>query len=177
MRTFSRETLEKAARNKSGGQAAKIILLVMGGLYAVIGTILGLFFLHARNADLRIISLGGEADAVLPVLALVFSLLGWILLAVGIAMHLAAKKRARLKEDLRAFGRTVAGKVVKVQTDHAIRVNRVSPRIAHVEAEFPSGKAVVKSRRLWRKTVQAGDEVQVLFDPMDEGSFVVDIED
>ncbi len=177
MRTFSREDLEKAARNTSGGQVAKIILLVMGGIYAVIGTILGLFFGYARKTNLRIISLGEDADIVLPILALVFALLGGILLAVGIAMHLAAKKRARRKEDLLAFGRAVTGTVVKVQTDHTIRVNRVNPRIVHVEVEFPSGKTVVKSHRLWRKEVRPGEKVQVLFDPMDEGSFVVDIAD
>lgn len=115
----------------------------------------------------------GRKYCALPFLALVFALLGWILLAVGMAMHLAAKRRARLKEDLPAFGKAVTGRMVGVKTDSTIRVNRVSPCIAHVEVDFPCGKTVGKSHRLWRKEVGPGDEVQVLFDPMDERRYVI----
>lgn len=161
---------------KSESRIVKLVFGGMGAIYALVGVVCLMLAVHRAGALTAIFTLP-EDDLALSIIGCVFTLLGVIFLAVGVAFALADKRRARLREELLVWGSRVQGTVMEVYTDHTIRVNHRSPVIAKVRCAFPTGEVTLKSPRLWGNPPAVGDQLDVLFDPMDEKRYVIDLKE
>ena len=158
---------------KKGNIALKVIFGGMGAIYTIAGLICLTLAIDKAGSITRIFTLA-EDELSLSIIGCVFTLLGVVFLGVGIAFALADKRRTRLREELQTWGQRVQGTIVEVRTDHTVRVNHRSPKIALVRCPLPTGEITLKSHRLWGCEPAVGEPVEVLFDPMNEKRYVME---
>jgi len=102
-----------------------------------------------------------------------------VFLAVGVGLFAGFAQGEKKRAELMTYGRRVKGCVTRVKRNVAIRVNRRHPWQAEVRCLHPlTGQEItVRSHNLWVCPVKEGDSVDVLFDPMDEKKYAVDVTD
>lgn len=161
---------------KTGSSIVKLVFGILGAIYTVLGSAFLAAAVKAAGDILLIFTLP-EAGLTFAILGTVFTALGVVFLVVATAFALADKRRARLKEELQAWGSRVTGVITGVRTDPTVRVNHRSPVIAMVRCTLPSGEVTLKSHRLWSSEPAVGDMVDVLYDPMDERRYVIDFQE
>lgn len=158
---------------KHGNNVLKLVFGVLGLVYTIIGVISLLQGIDAAGSLTGIFTLQGELREVATVGA-IFSVLGPCFLAAAIFLIIKDKRRAALREELLAWGSRVKGTVTYVRVNHNIRVNTQHPVIAQVRCPFPTGEVTLTSPHLWHIHPAVGDQVDVLYDPMDESKYVIE---
>ncbi len=146
----------------------------IGILYAVLG---GVFLaVGQRTLDLPGLDVSGDADA-LPVVGAVFLVLGAVSIFVTAIIRIFAVRKARYREELLAWGTRVTGQVADIPVDRTVRVNGQSPLRILVTVTHPTtGETLtIRSGQVWETSLSNGDPVDVLFDPMDEKKYIVDV--
>lgn len=157
---------------KSAGFILKLVFGLMGAIYALMGVIFLVVAVKAAGNIQHIFTLP-EDQLAFAINGVVFTALGVIFLVVTFILLLADKRRQRLTEELLRFGTRVTGTVTEVKVDHTVRVNRRSPLIAKVRCALPTGEVTLKSRRLWNACPSTGEQVDIVYDPMDERKYVI----
>lgn len=161
------------AVKKNANFILKLIFSLMGTVYAVMGSIFLLIAIRAAG-DLRQIFTLPEDELVFAILGVVFMALGLAFLLTTFILILAGKRQQRLREELLQYGTRVKGTVTDVRVDHTVRVNGCSPLVAKVSCTLPTGEVTLKSKRLWNACPATGDQVEVIYDPMDEKRYVIE---
>ncbi len=161
---------------KKGNFIVKLVFGLMGVVYSIIGLVC---LTIARNmaGDIRRIFRLPEDDLALAICGTVFGVLGVAFLIATVCIILAGRKQKRLREELLQYGTRVTGVITDVQVNRTIQVNGRSPLVAKVQCLFPTGEVTLKSRNLWSACPATGDAVDVLYDPMDEKRYVIEIPD
>lgn len=161
---------------KSGNLIVKLVFGIMGVIYTIVSVIC---LTIARNmaGDLRLIFRLPEDDLALAIVGVVFGVLGVAFLIVTLCLILAGGRQKRLYEELLTYGQRVQGEIVDVQVNRTIQVNGRSPLVAKVKVNFPSGEVTLTSPHLWNIRPSVGDTVDVLYDPMDERRYVIELSD
>ena len=157
---------------RKGNLVVKLVFGLLGAVYAMLGVVFLGVAISAAGDITRIFTLP-ENELTFAILGCVFTALGVVFLGVAIAFALADKRRARLKEELQAWGQRVTGIVTDVRTDPTVRVNHRYAKIATIRCPFPRGEVMLKSPRLWGSVPAVGDAVEVLYDPMDESRYII----
>lgn len=160
---------------RSGRFIVKLVFGLLGAIYTVVGAV-GLTLAARAAGDIRRIFALPEEELAFAICGTVFSILGVAFLLVTILLILADRRRARLREELLAWGVRVQGTVTDVYIDRSVRVNGYSPVVAKVRCSLPSGETTLKSRRLWKACPSTGDTVTVIYDPKDEKQHVIEFE-
>ncbi len=116
-------------------------------------------------------------ELALPMVGIIFTGMGGLCLLLGLILWLLVRRRARLREELLAWGTRVTGVVAKVVTDRSVQVNRRSPLRIVAEVQHPVTRELVRvrSRQVWSTSLAPGDTVDVLFDPMNEKRRMLDV--
>ena len=157
---------------KRAGTVVKLVFGALGVIYTAIGAVMLMLAVKAAGDIRRIFNLP-EDELALAIVGTVFSVLGVIFLLVTLILLLASRRQKRLREELLQYGVRVMGTIVDVRVDYAVRVNGHSPLVAKVRCYYPTGEAVLKSKRLWSVCPATGDQVEVIYDPMDERRYVI----
>ena len=112
-------------------------------------------------------------------LTTVFSCVGGALVLAAIFIHVLMKRSENRLHMLRTCGTRQQGTVTRVHQNFSVRINGRSPWIVVAECPHPqTGETVtVKSTMIWETSLQPGDPVDVLFDPMNDSVRMVDLED
>lgn len=160
---------------KSSNFGHKLVFGILGGTYTVVGGVFLALAITGADGVQEIFSHPDGDIAAFAALGVVFPLLGIIFLLVTLLLARADKRRARLREELLTWGQRVKGEIVDVRVDYTVRVNRRSPVIAKVRCTLPSGEVTLKSPRLWDRKPSVGDTVEVIYDPMDEKRYVIEL--
>lgn len=86
-------------------------------------------------------------------------------------------RKVRMRKALKKYGICVQAVVEDVRVNRAVRVNDRHPYVAYVGCVHPVTKETVSlpSHSKMVMTVQAGDIVNVYFDPRDEKKYAVDL--
>ena len=158
-----------------------LVFFLMGVMFAVLGGV----FISVSGDDVVLLSDPDvwlfehhNDEVALPMVGVVFAVLGGIFLAVGGVLLFLDRRSARRLRELQEYGERVPGTVTDITLDRTVSVNGNHPLIVHVTCRSPRGGDVtVKSRRIWNTTLSTGDSVDVLFDPMDERRYAVDLQD
>ncbi|MBE5811647.1 MAG: hypothetical protein E7318_12050 [Clostridiales bacterium] len=161
---------------KHGNIVLKLVFGGIGLVYTIVGLICLLQGIDAAGSLNAIFTLQGELREVATVGA-IFSVLGPCFLIAALCLVIKDKRRARMKEELLAWGSRVQGTVTQVRVNHSIRVNGRNPLIAQVLCPFPSGEVTLTSPHLWNIRPAVGDTVDVIYDPMDERRYVIDFQE
>lgn len=112
----------------------------------------------------------------LAVLMWVFVALGGVFTLTGGVIYWTLGRSEKRRALLLSCGRRVTGTVVEVAENRAVTVNNRHPRYIKVRCEHPlTGETMtVRSHSLWGRVPEAGAQVGVHFDPMDEKRYAVD---
>ena len=158
---------------KNGSIILKLIFGLLGTVYVVVG---GGFLAAAVKAagDFRRIFTLTEDGLAFAINGVVFTSLGVIFLLVTVILILVGRRKKRMREELLTWGARVMGTVTQVRVNRSIRVNGRSPLLAQVICTFPTGEVTLTSQHLWRACPSAGDQVEVIYDPMDERRYVIE---
>ena len=153
----------------------RIFLFTFGGmglLFAVIGG--GLLLYASQSLPFPNLAAPDE-DALM--IGWTFLPLGLVFLAVGLGIHGVMKRAALRREELTAYGVRVRGTVTRVVHNYALKLNNRSPYQVHVTCTPPQSAAPVtlRSHNVFHTDVQPGDQVWVLFDPMDDRKYAVEL--
>ena len=161
---------------KSGNLIVKLVFGIMGVVYSIIGVVC---LTIARNmaGDLRRIFRLPQDDLALSIVGVVFSILGVAFLIATLCVILAGVKQKRLREELLQYGTRVTGTITDLQANRSIQVNGRSPLVAMVNCQFPAGEITLKSKNLWSACPSTGDQVDVIYDPMNERRYVIEFPD
>lgn len=110
------------------------------------------------------------AELELPIVGVVFSVLGFCFALVPVFVLIFQGRERRLREELMRFGTRVQGVVTAIPVDRSYRVNGRSPLRIMAEAKNPyTGQIVkVKGPMVWETSLSEGDAITVIFDPQDE---------
>ncbi len=161
---------------------ARIIALVfalMGSLFAGIGIVFLCVTESAWDTLSNPAAWAGELpdEAALPVVGAVFAVMGVAMLLVAVIVLICARRAENRREELRTWGLRVTGKVIDISVDRTVRVNGRSPLRIVAQAQHPTTREemVVKSQQVWETSLSVGDAVDVLFDPMEEKRYLVDV--
>ncbi len=157
----------------------RIFLFTFGGmglLFAVIG---GGLLLFLTSQGLPLLDSAGldEEQLTMHILGWTYLPLGLIFLSVGLGIYGGMKRAASRREELAACGVRVRGTVKRVALNPALRVNRRSPYRVYVTCTPPqvSSPVTLRSHNVFHTDVRPGDSVWVLFDPMDERRYAVEL--
>lgn len=161
---------------KSGNLILKLVFGLMGIVYTIVGAIC-LSLAVGKAGDIRQIFTLPEDDLALAIMGVVFGVLGVAFLIATVCIILAGRKQKRLREELLQYGTRVTGIITDVQINRTIQVNGHSPLVAKVQCRFATGEVTLKSRNLWSACPATGDTVDVIYDPMDEKRYVIEIPD
>lgn len=109
------------------------------------------------------------------IIAVVFSVVGGVLLLVGII--LAAMRPNKKKQELLSSGIRTAGIVRDVRLNTAVRVNGHSPYVITAECINPvSGELqTLKSHSVWQTSLCSGDIVTIAFDAGNANRYFFDL--
>ncbi|MBR4080266.1 MAG: hypothetical protein IKK21_00600 [Clostridia bacterium] len=113
------------------------------------------------------------------VLTLVFCCVGGVMLLAAVIIHVLMKRRENRLDILRSCGLRQQGTVTRVHLNYSVRVNGRSPWVVEAQCMHPRTRetVTVKNSAVWETSLQPGDPVDVLFDPMDDGFYALDLED
>lgn len=161
---------------KGGGFVVMLIFGLLGVVYAAVGGSMLAVSVKAAGDIRRIFSLQEEKLA-LAINSVVFTSLGVIFLLVAVILFLIRRRKQRMREELLTWGTRVTGTIIQVRVNPSIRVNGRNPLLAQVRCAFPSGEVTLTSQHLWHTCPNPGDHVEVIFDPMDEKRYVIEIPD
>lgn len=156
----------------NGSFIVKLVFGILGAIYTVLGSVFLVIAMKAAGDIRRIFTLPEEALA-FAINGVVFTVLGAAFLLVTIILLLADKRRKTRNEELLRFGTRVTGTIVDVKMDYTVRINHRSPLVAKVRCALPSGEVTLKSRRLWNACPSTGEQVEVIYDPMDEKKYLM----
>lgn len=158
---------------KRGNWVIRLVFSILGGVYLVLGAGFLGYGIYAAGDVTRIFTLP-EEELALAIIGMVFAVLGVIFLGVAGVMMLVHRRQQRLREELRTYGTRVKGVVTSVQLDRTVRVNRRCPYRAMVRCSLPLGERTLRSPMLWEHVPTVGEEVTVLYDPMDDRKVVIE---
>lgn len=158
---------------KNGNLIVKLVLGIMGVVYAIVSVVC-LTVAVDMAGDVRRIFRLPEDDLALSIVGVVFGVLGVVFLAVTVFLILSGARQKRLREELLQYGTRVTGVITDVQVNRTIQVNGRSPLVAMVQCQFSTGEITLKSRNLWSGCPNTGDQVEVIYDPMDEKRYVIE---
>lgn len=153
----------------------RVLLALLSELaVSAVLTVWGVRMLVTANASLPLF---GE----LPLEGLTPEIFGLVLVAISAATFVAALWRlipvARnlwLEKALAGDGITVRGVITDLQTSKVIRVNQTYSVRLTILCTAPSGRELeFRSPILWAPEAQAGDPVDVIFDPADEERYFI----
>ena len=152
----------------------------VGGFFALLG---GVFLLVGRSGLPRLFTAEAWGENVpdelaLPLIGLIFGAIGLIFLITGLGMLLAMRRQRRIREELERYGDCASGTVTDVCIDRAYRVNNRHPLRILVSVRHPfTGETItVRSGPVWETSLNPGDAVDVLFDPMNVKRHMVVLE-
>lgn len=155
------------------------IFLGLGLLFLLLGVI---FLLTNRGLLPQLLTENAWVDEMpdelaLPMVGLVFSVVGGLFTLIGGIMLIVLRRQRLLREELERYGTRVCGTVTDIVIDQTYQVNGRRPLRILVTAQHPAtGSTVtVRSGPIWETTLSTGDAADVLFDPMDERKYLVDL--
>lgn len=172
-RTEENSRRKGTMKMKRGSFVVKLVFGILGAGYAVLGSVFLAVAIGAAGDIRRIFTLP-EKELTFAILGTVFTALGVVFLLVTVLLLLSGRTQNRLREELLTYGTRVTGTVTDVWINYSIRVNRHSPLIAKVQCSFPTGEVTLKSKNLWSACPSTGDQVEVIYDPMDERRYVIE---
>lgn len=115
-------------------------------------------------------------DPGLRVLVWVFGGIGGIMLAVTIIMNGTMSASERRIKALRDYGHKVPATVTSVRENRSISVGRQHPMVVEAHCSHPVTMEDVRLKTtLWQTALRPGDQVDALFDPMDEKKYALDL--
>ncbi len=152
-----------------------LIFCIVGVLFASMAVV----FMAVSSSFSDLVASGrayGDAEA-LPILGAVFGGVGLILILVAAVLIVSRRRHSRRLEELRTWGTRVTGTVTDIPVDTTLTVNGRHPLRVLVEVTHPvTGQIItVRSPQVWETSLSSGDPVDVLFDPMDEKQYVIDM--
>ena len=120
---------------------------------------------------------GHAVDYFLVLMGCIFGGIALVHLAIGFILWRVMGRRERMREELRQYGLRVSAVISELRINRSVQVNNRHPWVAVATCVHPSTreKVTVRSHLLWNPTVAEGDKVDVLFDPMDERRYAMDI--
>ena len=104
---------------------------------------------------------------------------GALFAVVGAALFFLLGVGERKRSRLLGYGTRVQGEVTAVERNTLVRFNRQNPWRVKVRVVHPiTGEEItVRSHSLLSCAYKAGDKVEVLFDPMNEKKYAVDVQE
>lgn len=157
----------------------RIFLFTFGGMGLLFALIGGGLLMYLASQGLSLLDSAGldEDRLTMLILGWTYLPLGLIFLGVGLGIHWGMKRAAARREDLATYGVRVRGTVERVALNPALKVNRRSPYRVVVSCTPPQAAAPVtlRSHNVFHTDLQPGDSVWVLFDPMDERKYAVEL--
>lgn len=107
-----------------------------------------------------------------------FGGVGAAMIVIAAAVFVIMKQKENRVKLLREAGIRQTAVVTAVTRNYSIRVNHRSPWAVHAECIHPRTRETitVKNSAVWETSLQPGDPVDVLFDPMDDGFYTLDLE-
>ncbi len=140
----------------------KNILMLVFGLLGLAYTAIGGVALHT---------------GVSPVLGYVFLPLGAAFLLATAAVWYFFNRANRRREELLTWGTRVRAAVTDVRANQNVRVNGRNPDVVLARCTHPVTRETVtlRSHNVMNCTLQPGDTVEILFDPMNEKRYVFDL--
>lgn len=158
-----------------------IVALVFGGLGLLFGLMGGIFVhvsreLLPRLADPMVWLGEAPEELELAMVGVVFAILGGVFVIAALVMLLISLRQRRMHEELLTWGERVKGQVSDIPVDMSIAINNRHPLRIMVQVRHPrTGEMLnLKGPRVWQTSLSPGDPIDVLFDPMKDGRFVVD---
>lgn len=159
----------------------RIVALVFGGLGLLFALTGGGFVSASRDVLPRLadpaVWLNEAPDELeLAMTGIVFAILGSFFIIAALVMLLISLHQKRMHEELLAWGERVKGQVSDLPVDTTVSVNGRHPLRIIVQVRHPrTGEMLnIKGPRVWQTSLNPGDPIDVLFDPMNEKRYVVD---
>lgn len=117
------------------------------------------------------------ADYFLALMGGIFGAIALLILAIGFIIWFVMGRRERRREEVLQYGLRTRAVITELRLNRSVQVNNRHPWVAIATCVHPTTREemTVKSHLLWKPTVQAGDSVDVAFDPMDERLYAMDI--
>ncbi len=112
--------------------------------------------------------------------------LGYVFLPLGVAFLLATvavwyffSRAKHRREELLTWGTRVKAAVTEVRVNPNVRVNRRNPHVVLARCVHPVTRETVtlRSHSVMDCTLQPGNTVDILFDPMNERRYVFDLQE
>lgn len=158
---------------KRGNLIVRLVFGFMGVVYTIVGGICLALAAKQAGSIAQIFSLS-EDELALAIVGVVFGVLGVAFVLVTVLLILSGGKQKRMREELLQYGTRVTGTITDVRVNSSIRVNGRSPLVASVKCQFQSGEVELKSKNLWTACPNTGDQVEVVYDPMDEKRYMIE---
>lgn len=138
------------------------ILMLVFGLLGLAYTAIGALALHTGFS---------------PVLGYVFLPLGAAFLLATAAVWYFFNRSRRRREELLTWGTRARATVTDVRVNPNVRVNHRNPHVVLAQCVHPVTRETVtlRSHNVMDCTLQPGDTVDILFDPMNEKRYVFDL--
>ena len=104
---------------------------------------------------------------------------GVLFTAIGVLLYILLGLGEKKRESLLTDGTRVQGEIVAVERNMMIRMNRRCPWRVKVRCVHPlTGEEItLRSHSLWDCAYQPGEKVDVLFDPVNEKKYAVDVQE
>ncbi len=152
-----------------------LIFGILGALFALIGSL----FLYMSPQYVLDVQLGlsdGNPEALLAC-GIVFTAIGAASLIAAAVLLILYRRRKQYREELLLWGTRVTGTVRDIPVDTTVQVNGRCPLriLADVKHPITGQQVTLRSRQVWETSLSNGDPVDVLFDPLDEKKYIVDV--
>lgn len=163
-------------------QPQKLLGIIFGAI-GLLFLVLGVIFVLVSADKLPMLAdvevwVGETPDELaLPMVGIVFAGIGAIFTALGAGFLIALLRRKRLREELLQYGTRVTGTVADIRVDRSYQVNGRHPLRIMVQAQDPfTGETrTLRGPMVWETKLVTGDAVDVIFDPMDEKKYIVEL--
>lgn len=172
----------------AAGRKARTVnpLKLLGIIFGGIGLgflILGLIFAFVGREQLPLLAnsevwVGETPDELaLAMVGVVFAAIGAVFAVLGGAFLLVCRRRKLLREELLRYGTRTTGMVTDITVDRHYEVNGRCPLCIMVQAQNPhTGELkTLRAPLAWETNLVTGDAVDVIFDPMDEKKYIVEL--
>lgn len=118
-------------------------------------------------------------DDTLPMLGLIFILVGGSMLIPAVCLAVISRRHTAILAELRTYGQRVRVMVTEVKPNYVVSINKRHPWRVYAECRHPvTGAGItVHSGDLMHTSLQPGSYVDVLFDPMNEKRYVMDVQE
>lgn len=160
----------------------KLLGLIFGGI-GLLFLVLGVVFVLVSTDKLPMLAdpeiwTGDTPDELaLPMVGIVFAAMGLIFAVMGGIFLLLCRRQRLLREELLRYGTRTTGAVVDIVLDRHYEVNGRHPLRIMVQAQNPhTGELrTLRGPMMWETSLVTGDAVDVIFDPMDEKKYIVEL--